>query len=78
MGWKVNAGSQQPQQRKIFIEMTPEEEKIVGIIQGNGQLSIDEICIQAGAPMSKVSASLLNLEFEGIVKCMPGKVYALL
>jgi DNA processing protein len=58
--------------------MTPDEEKIVTLLQETGQLSIDEICIQTETPMSKTSASLLNLEFEGIVKCLPGKVYSLL
>jgi DNA processing protein len=77
MGWKEMSSLQQPAQRKIFIEMTPEEEKLVTLLQENGQLGIDEICILAEAPMSKVSASLLNLEFEGVVKCLPGKVYAL-
>jgi len=26
-------------------------------------------------PASKVAASLLNLEFEGVVQCLPGKLY---
>jgi DNA processing protein len=77
MGWKEAAGPPKPPQRKIFIEMTPDEEKIVILLQENGQLGIDEICIRAETPMSKVSASLLNLEFEGIVKCSPGKVYSM-
>jgi DNA processing protein len=78
MGWKKSVGSPQPVQRKIFIEMTADEEKIVALLQENGQLGIDEICIRAETPMSKVSASLLNLEFEGVVKCLPGKVYSMM
>jgi DNA processing protein len=78
MGWKEAAGMAKAVQRKIFIEMTVEEDKIVSLLQENGQLGIDEICILADSPMSKVSASLLNLEFEGVLKCMPGKVYSLL
>jgi DNA processing protein len=78
MGWKETTGMVQAVQRKVFIEMTPDEENIVHILQENGQLGIDEICILAVNTMSRVSASLLNLEFEGVVKCMPGKVYSLL
>jgi len=29
-------------------------------------------------PSTKVVAALLNLEFQGIVKCLPGKVYQLI
>jgi DNA processing protein len=78
MGWKEMAGGVKSMQRKIFIEMTPDEERIVNLLQENGPLGIDEICNQAETPMSKTSASLLNLEFEGIVTCLPGKVYSLL
>jgi DNA processing protein len=78
MGWKVDSSEKKAVQHKIFIEMSAEEEKIVGHLQESKQSGIDEISIQTGIPMSKVSASLLNLEFEGIVKCLPGKVYSLL
>jgi len=78
MGWKESDALKRPAQRKIFIEMTPDEEKIVGFLQESGPIVIDEISIGSGISMSKVSASLLNLEFEGVVKCMPGKVYSLL
>lgn len=78
MGWKEPDISQRPAQRKIFIEMTPEEEQIVSLLQSGGPMGIDEICIGSGTSMNKASASLLNLEFEGVVKCLPGKVYSLL
>jgi len=78
MGWKDTVCQAQPVQRRIFIEMTPEEEKIVTKLQEKGQLGIDEICILTENPMSRVSASLLNLEFEGVIKCLPGKVYELI
>ncbi|MCX6279120.1 MAG: DNA-processing protein DprA [Bacteroidetes bacterium] len=78
MGWKENFEGQKVVQRRIFLEMTPEEEKLVEFLQEHKQAGIDEICIQSGITMSKASSSLLNLEFEGIVKCLPGKVYTLL
>ena len=58
--------------------MTPLEEQIVALLQGKGQMGIDEIAIITEISVSKVSASLLNLEFEGVVKCLPGKVYVLI
>jgi DNA processing protein len=78
MGWKTDAGPKQSVQRKFFIEMTETEEKIVAILQNSGQMGIDEICILVENQMSKVSSALLNLEFEGIVRCLPGKVYSLI
>jgi DNA processing protein len=77
MGWKTDSTVIPATQRKIFIEMTPDEERIVALLQENGQLGIDEICARVEAHVSKVSAALLNREFEGIVKCLPGKAYSM-
>jgi len=77
MGWDIPPGLQPVQQRKIFIEMTPEEEALVKILTESGKLGVDEICIRAGISMSRVSAALLNLEFEGVVRSLPGKLYEL-
>jgi len=78
MGWKEPVVIERPVQRKIFVEMTPEEEKITELLRERSQMGIDEICMLTENPMSRVSASLLNLEFEGVVKCLPGKVYELI
>lgn len=44
-------------------------------MRGNGEMGIDEITLQSRLNMSKVAAALLNLEFNGIVKALPGKIY---
>ena len=41
----------------------------------NEELAIDQITIKTKLSTSKVAASLLNLEFEGLVKSLPGKLY---
>ncbi len=78
MGWKETGNANRSFQRKIFIELTADEERVVKLLQDQGQLGIDEICIQTENQMSKVAATLLNLEFEGIIKCLPGKIYSLI
>jgi DNA processing protein len=65
-------------QPKLWIELTPEEEKIVALLHGKGSQTIDDISLLTGISISKTSSSLLNLEFEGKLKCLPGRVYTLL
>lgn len=77
MGWLKDDHHPVRHQRKLFIEMTADEEIIVEILSGSGKSGIDELTFRAGISMSRVSAALLNLEFEGIVKCLPGKEYLL-
>ncbi len=75
MGWDLPDKKPLSIQKKIFIELTTEEQIVTDILTRLGHLGIDELCIEAKLSMSKVAAALLNLEFEGIVKCLPGKVY---
>ncbi len=76
-GWK-EMNTCMTRQKRLFIELTPDEEKIVQILTEKGRQGIDEISLQSEISMSKASAALLNLEFEGVVKSWPGKEYSLL
>jgi DNA processing protein len=78
MGWRQDESLSPVRQPKLFIDLTPEEEKIVALLNGKGSLSIDEISLLTEISISKTSSSLLNLEFEGKIKCLPGRVYTLL
>ena len=77
LGWDP-PGIQKPAiQTELFAEISAEEKQIVETLRGSGELSIDLICIRLEMPMSKVSAMLLNLEFAGLVRSLPGKIYRL-
>lgn len=71
-------GTEKPAvQTELFAEITEEEKRLVTILRESGELPIDLICIHTEMPMSRVSAMLLNLEFAGLVRSLPGKVYRL-
>ncbi|MBN2349884.1 MAG: DNA-processing protein DprA [Bacteroidales bacterium] len=75
LGWQYNKTKPDATQKPIFVELTPEEENILSVIQKHVSISIDQICIFCDLPVSVVSSSLINMEFNGLVKCFPGKVY---
>ena len=66
-----------PVQRKLFLNLSPEEQSIISDLEKHDALGIDEISIHCQLSMNKTASALLNLEFEEIVKCLPGKMYAL-
>lgn len=78
LGWEKEKSGTKPIQRSLFIELTDEEHIIAAILKEDSPCSIDNICIKANMQSSKVVASLLNMEFSGIVACMPGKQYKLI
>jgi len=77
MGWDI-AGKENSAQKKLFIELKPEEEILMNILAQEKDSTIDLIALKAQMPMSKVSVILLNLEFEGLIRCLPGKVFKLI
>lgn len=77
MGWEDQGKKPDGFQKKIFLDLTEDERTLVDYLGANGSSGIDDICIQCKLSMSTTSAALLNLEFEGIVKSLPGKIYTL-
>ncbi len=75
LGWEVNKTKQKVIQRKLFNELTDKEKQIVKILNHKDAVPIDEISTRAGMPTSQVSPVLLDLEFKGLVKTLPGKRY---
>lgn len=65
-------------QKSIAIAYTDEEEKIINELEKKNMVPIDELSYAVQLPVSKVSALLLELEFKGVVKSLPGKIYQIL
>ncbi len=76
LGWDVKKKNK-PTQQKLFIELTSDEKKITAILKEEEETTIDMLCIKLNMPASYVSTMLLGLEFNGIIKSLPGKVYRL-
>lgn len=77
MGWSPQE-QQKGTQRKLFVDLSEDEEKIVEALRQKGTMGIDELIFITQMGATKIASSLLNLEFEGVVKCLPGKSYSLI
>lgn len=77
MGWQEQKKEKKPVQKAMFIQLSPDEEKVVNALKEKESLHIDDLCFKAGFSMSKVSAMLLSLEFSGVIRSLPGKMYQL-
>lgn len=75
MGWENKKDKSKTLQPELFMELSPDEEKIAGIMRVNGEMGIDEIAIRSELNMTMTASALLNLEFKGMVRVLPGKIY---
>jgi len=55
----------------------PEEQALVDVLKEKCKLGIDDLCLLSKLPQHKAAGSLLNLEFNGVLRSLPGKVYQL-
>lgn len=76
MGWE-KASKNKPVQSSLFVELNPDEEKIVGLLREHNELFVDQISSELTLPVSRVSGLLLNLEFKNVLVSLPGKMYKL-
>jgi DNA processing protein len=74
LGWELKKNGK-PTQKELFIRLNPEEEILVKVLKEKESIHIDDLCRASGLSMNKVSSLLLNLEFAGVVKTLPGKMY---
>ena len=78
MGWEDKSKEgKSPAQKKMFVELSLDEEALVKALSEKESMHIDDICYKAGFSVSKVSSILLGLEFSGVVQSLPGKMYRL-
>lgn len=78
MGWeeksqKTNSKSQ----RELFIELSKDEKIIVDILKEKDLIHVDELNFKSGLSSSSMAAAILNLELQGVVSTLPGKLYKL-
>jgi len=63
-------------QTTLFLDLSNDEQEVVSILRQNADgIQLNELAIQLEKPISKISSMLLEMEFKGIVKCLPGNLY---
>ncbi len=74
MGWNKE-GKKKPVQQQLFINFSPDEQKVVDVLRDRDSVHADELFHHTGLPSSLLAATLLQLEMQGIVRSLPGKLY---
>ncbi len=75
MSWDKKT-KQQTYQADLFTELDEHEKKIYSLIVDCGEKDIDTLAYESKSTPGELAAILLNLEFKGAIKSLPGKKYA--
>ena len=76
MNWNAE-NKKQAKQLPLFTELTEDENAVIAILHNAGKTDIDILSHNSGIMFTKLSNILLELEFKGVVKSLPGKMYEL-
>lgn len=80
LNWDLEESTETAKFKKNDIDLsifTDEETQVISHLRTNGQMQIDELSWQTQIPLNRLASLLLNLEFQGIIKAMPGKKFGL-
>ena len=56
-------------------EMTKDELLVAELLKSRGRLPVDKISNELNLGLTATSSVLLELEFKGVVRSLPGKIY---
>lgn len=65
-------------ERNCFPDLTPEERRVVELLEKTNDLQLNIIGIKLSTPIGQLSALLFQLEMKGVIKPMAGGMYHLL
>lgn len=77
MGW-ADAQQRTTKQQQLFVELSPQEEALLPILRQKETVHIDELNMHSGLSSSMVAAAILNMELQGVIQSLPGKMYRLM
>ncbi|MDR2841422.1 MAG: DNA-processing protein DprA [Paludibacter sp.] len=77
MSWdRIASPENKNYQTSLFVDLTPDEQEIVNILRKSPDgLQANDIATVTAKPINKVSPLLLEMEFKGLLKCLPGNLY---
>jgi len=77
LNW-ITSGETQAQKEVELSSLSDSEQKIIALLKNHGgPMEIDNLAIKSQIQINQLASLLLNLEFQNLIKSMPGKKYDL-
>ncbi len=75
LGWDIPSKQPKPIQKKLFINLDPNEQKVYSFLIDKGKNHLDDISLNCEISVSKTAAVLFSLEMKKCIRPLPGKLY---
>ncbi|MBX9851543.1 MAG: DNA-processing protein DprA [Cytophagaceae bacterium] len=78
MNWSATENKVKTPAPPDLTQFSPEEKTVLQTMEGTQGMLIDELSWKSQIPVNKLASILLNLEFQGVVKSLPGKKFKII
>lgn len=80
MNWaKQDSTSTAAVQTSLFLDLSDDEKEMVTLLRKNADgIQVNELGIALSKSFSNISSLLLEMEFKGVVRCLPGGIYKII
>lgn len=76
MGWEISEQNKPVEQFALPFDLSADELVIFNVIQQHKTpVAIDDLSLKIEMPTSQIAMSLLNMEMQGYIRSLPGKMY---
>ncbi len=75
LNWDQKENSKKVIQRQLFVDLKGDKKIIYDYLLENGKTLLDSISLACKIPIYKISGILVNLELQGFVRPLPGKLF---
>lgn len=75
MGWEANAQMNSPQ---LFLDFSTDERALLDLLKSSDTATTDFLSRNSNLSVQKINAIMLDLEFKGILKSLPGNRFRLI
>ncbi len=78
MGWERAEDNKPVEQFTLPFDLSADEQEIFNLLQQHkAPVAIDDLSIRINKPVSQIAMNLLNMEMQGYIRSLPGKMYRL-
>lgn len=74
MMWE-EAGKTKAIQTRLFYQLPPSEKLVMDLVTRHPEIQIDRLALAANLSPGELAAHILSLEFQGLLRTLPGKRY---
>ncbi|MEK6547176.1 MAG: DNA-processing protein DprA, partial [Bacteroidota bacterium] len=75
MNWGNSLNNIKPSKQLSWSRLTEPETELMALLAKNGEMPLDELAWKLQKKVTEIAITLINLEFQGMVKALPGYIY---